>query len=283
MDRTIRVTGKGQMKVAPDTLLLHLEVEETGSSYLAVMDAGAKVREELGELISRNGFDCSCLKVKCTSIDFVLEPTDDAPVSGWRNVTTKYRNNQGMILAVPNEREKITRLLYDLEHYRLRVHYDAEYTVSDPEKVHDQILACAVAAARAKAEVLAAAAGVSLEEVVSMDYSWSDLKLEFQPMLNQTILAESNGIGFDPDDPDACADIFSDFPSPVEPATDSDDCEDDFSDFHSPMQSATDPDDCEDAFGDFHRPARPATERYMNIEPSEVTASETVTVVWRIS
>ena len=56
------------------------------------------------------------------------------------------------------------------------------YTVKDPEASKNQLLGKAVADARAKAEVLTKAAGVSLKDIKNIDYSWGEIQFECAPM-----------------------------------------------------------------------------------------------------
>ena len=57
-----------------------------------------------------------------------------------------------------------------------------EYTVKDPEKVRNRLLKQAVSDSRKKAETLTRAAGVTLGDVVSIDYSWGELEIRSRPM-----------------------------------------------------------------------------------------------------
>ena len=50
-----------------------------------------------------------------------------------------------------------------------------QFTVGDKDAVHEEILRNASENARKKAEILAAAAGVNLGELLSIDYSWDEI------------------------------------------------------------------------------------------------------------
>lgn len=56
------------------------------------------------------------------------------------------------------------------------------YTVKDPEASKNQLLGKAVADAKAKAEALTKAAGVSLKDIKNIDYSWGEIQFEYAPM-----------------------------------------------------------------------------------------------------
>ena len=76
------------------------------------------------------------------------------------------------------------------------------------EAAKNQLLGKAVADAQAKAQVLTQAAGVTLKDIQSIDYSWDRIDFEIQPM-NRMLMAkecadEAAGfeINIDPDDID---------------------------------------------------------------------------------
>lgn len=62
-------------------------------------------------------------------------------------------------------------------------------TVSDPEDAKNELLGKAVTDAKEKASVLTQAAGVELMAIQSIDYSWSQVNFEVQPM-NRMLMAD---------------------------------------------------------------------------------------------
>jgi uncharacterized protein YggE len=81
--------------------------------------------------------------------------------------------------------------------------------VSDPEAAKNELLGKAVTDAAQKAAVLTTAAGVSLREIQSIDYSWGEINFEVQPMKRMMMTedciaapmsAESYDMDIEPDD-----------------------------------------------------------------------------------
>ena len=68
-----------------------------------------------------------------------------------------------------------SKVLYKLGHSRVRLGFRIEYTVAEPDKCKNELLANAVTDAKAKADVLFKASGVSLGETVIIDYSWAEM------------------------------------------------------------------------------------------------------------
>ena len=63
------------------------------------------------------------------------------------------------------------------------------YFVKDPEASKNELLGKAVSDAKEKASVLTSAAGVSLKDIQSIDYSWGEINFEYYPM-NKELLME---------------------------------------------------------------------------------------------
>ena len=57
---------------------------------------------------------------------------------------------------------------------------------SNVEAVQNELLGKAVTDSRAKAKVLTEAAGVTLGDIVNIDYSWGELEIYSRPMRNLT-------------------------------------------------------------------------------------------------
>ena len=77
--------------------------------------------------------------------------------------------------------------------------------MKDTEEAKNALLGKAVADAKAKAQVLAQAAGVTLKDIQKIDYSWGELDLEVNPMGRMTLakscaVANSYDMNIEPDD-----------------------------------------------------------------------------------
>ena len=79
--------------------------------------------------------------------------------------------------------------------------------MKDPEVAKNQLLTKAVADARAKAQVLTQAAGVTLKDIQSIDYSWDRIDFEVEPMSRMLMIedcaaeeADSYDMDIEPDD-----------------------------------------------------------------------------------
>ena len=100
--------------------------------------------------------------------------------AGSRNLSARF--NHCLKLEFPLDNDRLGRILYALAHSPVSPEFQISYTVRDPEKAKNELLALAVADAREKAEVLTKAAGTSLGTLLSIDYSWGEVSFEVHPM-----------------------------------------------------------------------------------------------------
>ena len=141
MKKIIRVTGKGQISVPPDRIRLLFELEECKDTYREAIKASKESVDELRKIFEKLGFDVKELKTTNFEIDSVFET------------------------------EKIKK-----DEYK-RVFKGYKYS----HVLKNKLLEKAVKDSRVKAEVLAKAAEMKLDELVSIDYSWGELKLTTSP------------------------------------------------------------------------------------------------------
>ena len=73
-------------------------------------------------------------------------------------------------------------MLYALANCPVDPEFHLTYTLKDPEAAKNELLAKAVADAKEKAAILATAAGVTLKEIQSVDYSWGEITFESRPI-----------------------------------------------------------------------------------------------------
>ena len=62
MERTIRVTGKGNLSVKPDTVRLIMTMEGMKEEYDAVLEESTQMTEHLEQMFSDLGFDREDIK-----------------------------------------------------------------------------------------------------------------------------------------------------------------------------------------------------------------------------
>ena len=179
--RTVRVTGKGVLKLRPDVTRLTLTLQGTDPDYSETMRRSAEDAEALRALLLDLGFAWDALKTLQFNIDTLYEGYQDEK-GIWRNRFMGYQFHHSMKLDFPVDSEMLGRTLYALSSCPARPEIQIGYTLSDPEGAKTALLAAAVSDARAKAEALCAAAGEKLGMLLHIEYSRSEPQMEMRVM-----------------------------------------------------------------------------------------------------
>lgn len=175
MERTIRVKGTGSISVRPDTTRMRITLNEVLSSYEKAVEESTKKKKALTKKLEPLGFAGSDLK----TLDFRIDPEYESyqEKGCWYQKLIGYRYLHEMKLEFPVDNALLGKLFYALAHCQGEPEFRIQYTIADPEPVKNQLLAKAVADAKAKASILAGAAGVQLKDLLTIDYSWGEIEL----------------------------------------------------------------------------------------------------------
>lgn len=190
MERTITVTGTGKMAVQPDHMRIELTLEGTEQEYGAALEASSKRTGELQLLFAQQGLQKEELKTTGFHIDTCYE---DVQVNGeWKNQFKGYRYYHRMKAEFPVDNTLLGRLLGALGESGVKAEISLQYYVADQEKVKAELLKKAVACSKEKAELICSAAGVTLGDVLKLEYSWAGHELAAYGM--RTMIASGTGI-----------------------------------------------------------------------------------------
>ena len=189
---TIRVTGKGLLRVKPDTTRIGLSLEGVYPEYGEALRRSSEETKSLRELLADFGFSGSDLKTLSFGVDAEYEGYQEEGV--YRQRFLGYRFRHALKLEFPSDNERLGKVLYALSSGPVRPELSLSYTVRDPEAAKNELLGRAVADAGAKAEVLARAAGVRLGSIQSIDYAWGRMDLEVRPADRIMAARAANGV-----------------------------------------------------------------------------------------
>ena len=185
--RTIRVTGKGQITVKPDTTRITMSLEGTYPEYGEALRHSSLDTEHLKDILSTFGFERSGLKTLNFNVETEYESYKDKGTYKQRFVGYKFRHT--MKVEFPSDNDRLGKVLYALANCPVKPEFRLSYTVSDPEAAKNELLGKAVTDAKEKASVLTQAAGVTLKDIQSIDYSWGEIDFEYRPM-NRMLMAD---------------------------------------------------------------------------------------------
>ncbi|MBQ1690930.1 MAG: SIMPL domain-containing protein [Firmicutes bacterium] len=180
--RTIRVTGKGQIKLKPDMTRIYVTLSQLSKEYGETLKGSSEATEKLKDLLEGYGFKRQDLKTLAFDVNTEYEGYEEKGVYKQRFAGYRYRHE--MKVEFDSDNELLGRILYGLANSDLNPEIRLGYTVRDREAAKNQLLSQAVRDAKDKALVLTQAAGVKLKDIVTMDYSIGEADFEARPMRN---------------------------------------------------------------------------------------------------
>ncbi|MCR5295020.1 MAG: SIMPL domain-containing protein [Lachnospiraceae bacterium] len=186
--QTIRVTGKGRIRIKPDTTRVTMTLEGTYPEYSETLRRSSQDTEQLRELLTGFDYARADLKTLNFNVDTEYESCEEKGV--YRQRFVGYKFHHLMKVEFPSDNDRLGRILYALANCPLNPQFRLSYTVKDQEAAKNELLAKAVIDAKEKAVVLTQAAGVSLGAILNIDYSWGELNFEVRPM-NRMLMADA--------------------------------------------------------------------------------------------
>ena len=181
MERTIKVTGKGKISVKPDTIRLIMTIEDIEKEYADALRLSAEMTEKIKNIFEEQGFERHELSTLKFNVDAEYERYQDRD-NCWKNRFEGYKFTHRMKIEFPADNKRLGKILYSLGHAPICPEIRLEYTIADPEKSKNELLEQAVLDSSKKAQVLAKAAGLSLGDILNIDYSWGEIDFVSKPM-----------------------------------------------------------------------------------------------------
>ena len=203
--RTIRVTGKGQIKVRPDTTRVTMTLTGLCKDYAETLRRSSEDTETLRDVLAGFGFARTELKTLSFRVDTEYEEYRGKNYESLQRLVG-YRFDHVLKVEFKSDNDRLGKLLYALAGCGVKPELRISYTVSDPEAAKNLLLGKAVEDAKEKAAVLTRAAGAALKDVQSVDYSWGEIDFEYRPMYGGISLdccktaAKSINLDVEPDD-----------------------------------------------------------------------------------
>lgn len=191
--RTIRVTGKGQLKVHPDMTRITIDLEGIYRDYTDTLQESSRATEKLKKLLVLFGFEPSDLKTLSFDVDTYYENYKDK--GEYKRRFAGYKYSHRLKVEFESDNVRLGKILYALANSSLHPELRISYTVKDPEAVKNELLGKAVQDATEKAGVLSSAAGLRLGDIQTVDYSWGRIDFEVSPVSKCLDLCESLGSG----------------------------------------------------------------------------------------
>lgn len=174
--RTITVKGIGAVSVKPDLIVLRLSMETAEYEYDAAMKAAAEKIDFLNKALEAAGFE----KKSAKTADFRVRADYDRLNDGKGNYTSVfmgYKCRHELKIEFDFDTKRLAKALSEISECIAKPEISIDFTVKDSSAVSGELLKAAAKNAREKAEILCAASGAKLGELLSIDYNWGELHL----------------------------------------------------------------------------------------------------------
>lgn len=174
--RTITVKGIGAVSVKPDLIVLRLSMETAEYEYDAAMKAAAEKIDFLNKALEAAEFE----KKSAKTADFRVRADYDRLNDGKGNYTSVfmgYKCRHELKIEFDFDTKRLAKALSEISKCIAKPEISIDFTVKDSSAVGGELLKAAVKNAREKAEILCAASGAKLGELLSIDYNRVELHL----------------------------------------------------------------------------------------------------------
>jgi len=180
-ESTIRVTGRGLLRLKPDITRITIVLRGCYKEYSETLQRSSADTESLAGVLAAHGFAREDIK----TISFHVQTRTEnyqAKDKSWKERFVGYEFVHVVKVDFPSDSDRLGRILYALAHAELQPELRLSYTVKDPEASKNALLGKAVEDARSKARMLTSTSGVKLGRILRIDYSMAEPDFEFRPM-----------------------------------------------------------------------------------------------------
>jgi len=172
MQRTLTVRGRGVASADPDLTVLSFNVVGRDPSYSAAVEELNRRVEALRSDLEAVGVDRT--RLKTTGFDVEDHRRYDSDTR--EHVFVGYEASHGLRLELPLEKELLNNVLGRVASSASEASVEVSFDVSDRKGLRRRAMRAAVEDAQESARVLAEASGATLGEIVSVDYSFVEVR-----------------------------------------------------------------------------------------------------------
>lgn len=174
--KTITVKGAGNVKVKPDYVVLSMTLETKNLDYEAAMQDAAEKIEHINNSLQIIGFQKESIKTTDFNVRTVYESKKDSDGNYYR-VFEGYAVTHRLKVSFDFDTKVLAKALGTIAICVANPELTIAFTVKDSTAVNEALLKSAAENAKKKAEILCAASGVKLGELINIDYNWGELNV----------------------------------------------------------------------------------------------------------
>jgi len=176
MGKTITVKGVGKASARPDYVVLSMVLETNHIDYDKAMDMAAEHIQNLNETLEGIGFEKGSVKTTNFNVRTDYEREKDH-FGNYKSVFNGYEVTHNLKLAFDFSMDRLAQALSAIAGCMSHPQLSVAFTIKDATAINEEMLRSATANAKRKAEILCEASGVTLGDLVAIDYNWGELDI----------------------------------------------------------------------------------------------------------
>ena len=171
MNRTLNITGKGNVSVKPDIIILSFEIDLIEMEYGATVDKLNERVESLRKIIVGNGIPKDNIKTKVFSISTETEWDKKKET----RVFVGFRARHDLELEIPFDNVLTNTIIRGIARLNENIEFRVSFGVKDKDKYQSQLIENAIDNALEHAKTITKATGVVLKEILNIDFYYSEI------------------------------------------------------------------------------------------------------------
>ena len=200
--RTLRVRGTGRIKQSPDLAVIKIRLNGNSKDYTVCSNILNNKIKELNKDIQKIGFDKKELKAISLEINSRFETVEEV------RVFKEFEAESRFILKFDFISEKLTKVIETIANSKAEPEISIEFEIKDKEKFKNDLIEKAVLDSKLKAEKMSKAAGVKLGDIQSIDYSWSEIRMNSNFIMEESYCCSaSSEFELEPEEINASDDV----------------------------------------------------------------------------
>ena len=165
--RTLKVEGKGEVTVTPDVCKYSIRICKKNSDYSSCYNELNDDSVKLRELLVKSGISADEIKTSIFSVSAVTVYSEELNTE----LPDGYEGIQKIKVEIPLDKKLMNTVLNAVATgFSDDLSISISFGVSDLEAIRRQLIRNSVAAARINAETISDAGGITLGQIVSIEY-----------------------------------------------------------------------------------------------------------------
>jgi uncharacterized protein YggE len=204
-ERTLTVRGSGNVKAAPDLVIITMKQTTITPDYTETTERAALDVEAIRKAIVSAGHKRDALKTTDFNISAEYESIRDE-AGDWKQQFKGYACTHRLKLEFGLDMKRLGETMNAVAKSGISPEFEIAFSIKDKAAIQAELLEKAVANAAEKAAILAKASGVSLGAISHIDYSWQELRLYSNTRFAESRsskLSIASDMQFEPEDVEA--------------------------------------------------------------------------------